>query len=159
MRPLGRHWESVMGKCGKGSDHAGVKASGECSLIHSGTFRFRRSIGGLLAVALMASTPAQAIECSGTVTRVLIQPEGTVFVDFGYGRTRLCELSGPTSVDRGPSWGSTTVISQVACQAFVSAFLTAKASTRRVKFQIDRSDCNMGDGALPTPYPYFIIFE
>lgn len=105
-----------------------------------------------------ASGASAAVGCQGVVNKVMIQPEGTVFVDFGYNRLLICNLNGSISVNRGASQGGSTTVSPITCQALLSSFLTAKASARPVIAYVDRSDCNFVDGSVPDPYPYFFYF-
>lgn len=119
----------------------------------------RTLFGIVAAVAVFCASPAlAAVGCQGVVNKVLIQPEGTVFADFGYGRLLVCSLNSNQTVNRGSSFGGNTTLTVTTCQALLSSFLTAKASGRPVIAYADRSDCNFVDGALPDPYPYFFYF-
>jgi len=53
--------------------------------------RLRRQLAvGIAAAGALASAQSQAAICRGLVTKVIVAPEGDFYVDFGYGRLRIC---------------------------------------------------------------------
>lgn len=109
-----------------------------------------------------ASASAATLPCTTKVTGVAVAPGGTVLVTLqGIGTPKICELN---STMIGPGVGS---ISPEVCKAWVSMFLTAKASGQNFSFIIDYgtnpapASCqNLAsfNYAIPDPFPYWVNF-
>lgn len=108
---------------------------------------------------LLSNSALAAIDCTGTVSTIIIGPDGDVYANFGYNRLKICVADASLTVNRGVSQGGQVTISPGRCELLVSAFMTAKASGRPVTAYVDRTDCNFVDGAIPDPYPYQYRFE
>jgi len=107
----------------------------------------------LLACVAGGPSALAAVSCVGAVYSNTIGPDGDYFVDFGYGRTRICATGGTVTVYRAPGNTSPVNITPAVCTALQSFFMTAEAAGQDVTASVDRSDCNMGDGVYPNPYP------
>jgi hypothetical protein len=110
------------------------------------------------AMFLVPSSAGAAVSCQGTVNKVIMGPDGDVYVDFGYNRLKICIMDATTSVDRGAAQGGVTSITPLRCQALYTAFSTALATGKPLIAYVDRTDCNFADGAIPNPYPYHFYF-
>lgn len=108
---------------------------------------------------LFSNSAMAAIGCTGTVSTIIIGPDGDVYANFGHNRLKICIADSSLTVNRGVNQGGQVTISPGRCALLVSAFMTAKASGRPVTAHVDRTDCNFGDGAVPDPYPYHYYFE
>ena len=93
-----------------------------------------RMLTALLGTGLLlCATPASAgVVCTGTVSRVIIGPDGDTYVDFGYNRVKVCVADASLTVNRGVNSGGQVTITPGRCSALISAFLTAKASGKPV---------------------------
>ena len=118
----------------------------------------KRCLAAALAILTLTQPALAAVGCQGTVTQVMLQPEGTALVDFGFGNFRMCEMNSSITVNRGPNVGGNATLTPVMCQALYTSFLTAKSTGKQVIAYLDAASCNLGNGSLPNPYPYYFYF-
>jgi hypothetical protein len=113
----------------------------------------------LISLSPMTGAPvaAEAL-CQGKVNQIMIHPEGTIYVDFGYGFITLCETNGAINIYRGPNAGGNASLTTAMCQNLLSSFMTAQATGKQVAAHVDASTCAFTLYALPNPYPYSFIF-
>jgi len=87
---------------------------------------------GIGAAGAVASAQSPAAICRGMVTRVIVAPEEDFFVEFGYGRLRICQIDGSVAVSRGGASGGQATITALRCQALYAGFLSAKYSSQPI---------------------------
>jgi hypothetical protein len=113
----------------------------------------------LMSLSPMMGAPAFAdVICTGKVKQIMIHPEGTIVVDFGYGFITLCETNSAINIYRGASQGFSASLTTAMCKNLLAAFTTAQATGKQVEAHIDASSCAFTLYALPNPYPYSFVF-
>lgn len=117
---------------------------------------YRQLAVGIAAAGAIASAEAQAAVCRGVVTKVIVAPEGDFYVDFGYGRLRICQIDGNVTVNRSSARGGQATITASRCQALNAGFLSSMYSSQPITAYVDQADCVFVDEAYPNPYPYQI---
>ena len=111
-----------------------------------------RAICAIFAT-LTCQTASAMTSCSGQVSKTYLGPDGDFNVQFGYGWTRICNMTGTQTVYRGAGNTSPVGISPAICTSFMAFFMTAQSARQTVTAIVDRTDCNMGDGVWANPYP------
>ena len=100
-------------------------------------------IYGLAAAAFCAQSPAYAdIECHGQVLKSLVQPDGTYWVDWGFGIIAVCNVNNDMTMG-----GSNQFYGYKTCQTIMTTVLTAQASGKElwVRFPSD-TNCTLNAG-------------
>lgn len=110
-----------------------------------------------LSPSMGSAAFAEAL-CQGKVNQINIHPEGTVYVDFGYGFITLCETNGALNIYRGANQGGNASLTTAMCQNLLSSFMTAQATGKQVAAHVDASTCAFTAYAIPNPYPYSFVF-
>lgn len=125
-----------------------------------------RNLGSLAFAAILvflSATPAyaDAFVCTAKIAGVGITPGGTVVLNLtGMGWPYMCNLNSPMATSQG-------AISTATCQAWLSEFLTAKASGQSYSFWFDYGAatppaCNAMPSfswQVPAVFPYYMSFE
>jgi len=115
----------------------------------------RNATASLCAIAAILACPAASAmtSCAGQVTATYLGPDGDFNVQFGYGWTRICNMTGTQTVYRGAGNTSPVGITPAVCNSLMAFFMTAQSTHQKITAIIDRNDCNMGDGVYANPYP------
>lgn len=116
---------------------------------------------GATACLLSVSTAASAgqIVCTSKISEVVVQPSGAVQINFvGVGTPALCNLNATIST-------SVAAVTPEVCRAWLSMFITAKATQQNFTMAIDYGTGNAPPATcanlpnftnmLPAPFPYW----
>jgi hypothetical protein len=120
-----------------------------------------KQIAAILSLsALLYGAPALAsINCTGQVVSTQIGPDGDFSAELGYARIRICSAVGSVTVYRAAGSTSPVTLSPAMCSTLMSFFMTGEAARQTLTANVDRTDCDMGDGVYPNPYPQSFNFK
>ena len=107
----------------------------------------------VLIAILLCPTASAMTSCSGQVSATYLGPDGDFNAQFGYGWSRICNMTGTQTVYRAAGNTSPVGITPAVCNSLMAFFMTAQSTHQKITAIIDRNDCNMGDGVYANPYP------
>lgn len=82
-----------------------------------------RLILSLMLLPVVTSTSANAaVDCSGTISKLFLGPDGDVRTEFGSVAMKLCSIDTVTAADRGANGGGPVSITARRCDALYSFF-------------------------------------